>query len=386
MSKLITKMKVAVVIPTHYNIKSSLHVLLSAYRHLMRTKNIEVTIFTDSKNDVSYKGFNIEKIRSVDYKTPLEKIFFLLGIPRFFYTDLIKKLKGYDVIETSNPEFYWFAYQSYLAAKKYKIRLVYRTSQTVDGFFLFHLTRHIIRLFVRKSYDYAQALIFTNPEAVQRCIGLGFIDKSRKVIISGHGVDTKIFRPRKLKKDKNMILLSVAGLYKIKGHHLIIESLKKIIDSGYRNVRLHIVGEGYYKDYLMQLSKNLGVNGYVKFLGNLDSHKLALEYNKSDIFVLANYQEVTPAVNEAMASGLPVVAMECGGRKFTILNEEYGLVSKKFDTDDMTKKITLLIKNPKLRKKIADKGRERVIEKFRIEIYADNLYKGLKGNVRLFKA
>ena len=376
------KMKVAVVIPTHFDIRSSLHVLLSAYRYLIRTKNIEVTIFTDSRNNVSYKDFKIEKIKSVDYKTPLEKIFFIMGIPRFFYMDLIKKLKGYDVIETSNPEFYWFAYQSYLAAKKYKIGLVYRTSQTVDGFFLFHLTRHIIRLFVRKAYDYAQALIFTNTEAVQRCIRLGFINNSKKVMISGHGVDTKIFKPNKKTKHKNIILLSVAGLYKIKGHHLIIKSLKKVIDSGYRNVRLHIVGEGYYKNHLIELSKHLGINNYVKFLGTLDSHKLVLNYNQSDIFVLANYQEITPAVNEAMASGLPVVVMECGGRKFTVPNEEYGLVSKKFDTDDMAKKIILLIKNPELRKKIADKGRKRVIEKFRIEVYADNLYKGLKRKTR----
>ena len=376
-----SKIKVAVVIPTHSNIRSSLHVLLSGYRYLMMTKNIEVTIFMDSKNNADYKDFKIEKIKSIDYKTPLEKIFFIMGIPRFFYIDLIKKLEGYDVIETSNPEFYWFAYQSYLAAKKYKIGLVYRTSQTVDGFFIFHLTRHIIRLFVRKAYNYAQSLIFTNPEAVQRCIRLGFINNSKKVIISGHGVDTKIFRPRKQTKHKNIILLSVAGLYKIKGHHIIIRSLKKVIDSGYRNVKLHIVGEGYYKNHLIELSNHLGINNHVKFLGTLDCYKLALKYNQADIFVLANYQEITPAVIEALASGLPVVVMECGGRKFVLPNEEYGLVSKKFDTDDIANKIILLIKNPKLRKKIAAKGRKMVIEKFRMEVYAKNLYKGLKRHV-----
>lgn len=371
------KIKVAVVIPTHSDIKSSLHVLLSGYRYLMRTKNIEVTIFTDSGNNVHYKDFKIEKIKSIDYKTPLEKIFFVIGVPRFFYIDLIKKLEGYDVIETSNPEFYWFAYQSYLAAKKYKTSLVYRTSQTVDGFFLFPLTRHIIRLFVRKAYDYAQSLIFTNPEAVQRCIRLGFIDNSKKAIISGHGVDTKIFRPRKQTKHKNIILLSVAGLYKIKGHHLIIKSLKKIIDNGY-DVELWIVGDGYYKNALVNLARNLGIEGNVKFLGSRRHEELAVIYNKADIFALANYQEITPATIEAMASGLPVVVMECGGTKFVLSNEEYGLVSKKFDTDDIANKIILLIKNPKLRKKIAAKGMKSVIKKFRMEVYAKNLYKGLK--------
>lgn len=375
------KLKVAVVIPTHFNLQSSLHVLLGAYRYLMKTRNIEVTIFTDAKNDASYEGFKIEKIRSLDYKTPLEKIFLLLGMPRYFYTDLIEKLKGYDVIETSNPEFYWFAYQSYLAAKKYQARLVYRTSQTVDGFFLFRLTKYVIRLYVKKAYDYAQSLIFTNPEAAQRCIRLGLIDKSRKVIISGHGVDTDIFRPRKKKTHKKTILLSVGGLYEIKGHHLIIQALKKIIDKGFDS-ELWIVGTGYYKNFLMNLAKDLSVEKNVKFLGSKNYKELALIYNQSDIFVLANYQEVTPAVNEAMASGLPVAVMECGGREFVIPDEKYGLISKKFDIDDMADKITILIKNSKLRKEIANSGRKRAVDKFRMEVYADKLYKAINKSSR----
>ena len=109
------KIKVAIVIPTHFDIYSSLSNLLKVYRYLIKKNNIEVTIFTDKKNKVKYKDFKVEKINGVDYKTILEKTFFILGIPRFYYTDLIEKLKGYDVIESSNPEFYIFAYQAYKA-------------------------------------------------------------------------------------------------------------------------------------------------------------------------------------------------------------------------------------------------------------------------------
>ena len=178
----IKKLKVAVVIPTHHNIKSSLHVLLSGYRRLMKNRNVEVTIFTDRKNKVDYKGFKVVNIQSIDYKTPIEKALFVLGVPRFYYTDLIQKLKGYDVIETSNPEFYMFAYQSYLAAKKYSSRLVYRTSQTVDGFFLFNLTKYLTRPFIKKAYDFASALLFTNPQAAQRCLRLGYATNKKKFI------------------------------------------------------------------------------------------------------------------------------------------------------------------------------------------------------------
>ena len=57
------KLRVAIVIPTHYDINSSLSSLIKAYRRIIKNKNVEVTIFTDKKNDVSYKDFKVEKIK-----------------------------------------------------------------------------------------------------------------------------------------------------------------------------------------------------------------------------------------------------------------------------------------------------------------------------------
>lgn len=371
------KLRVAVVMPTHFDIHSSLNNLLKVYSRLIEKRKIEVTIFTDKKNNVSYPGFNIEKISGIDYKTILEKILFVLGIPRFYYSDLIERLEGYDVIESSNPEFYGFAYQSYLAAKKYKSRLVYRTSQTVEGFYLFRFARYIVVPFARNPYDYAKFLLFTNPQAEQRCIKLGLIKNSKKGIIIGHATDTKCFTPKKYGKkgnSKNTILLSVGGLYRLKGHHIIMRALKKLVEQGFQNTELWIVGGGYYKKNLAELAQNLGISGKVKFLGKKNHEELSKIYNASDIFVLANYQEITPAVNEAMACEKPVVAMECGGCKFVIPGDDYGLVSKKFEADDMAKKIALLIKDKKLRSRIAKNGRKRVIKMFSVEKVAEKFY------------
>ena len=369
------KMKVAVVIPTKANIKSSLQNLLKVYENLIRNYKIEVTIFTDGKNDFSYKGFRVEKIEGIDYKTFLEKILLFLGLQRDFYRNLVEKLEGYDVIETSNPEFYGFAYQSYIAAKKYNSRLILRTSQTVDGFYLFRLTKIIPVSIAKKAYSYAKYLLFTNPEAAERCKRLGLSRDSKKMVVIGHAIDTKTFRPLSLKKDRNRtIVLSVGGLYKLKGHHLIIRALKKIIDDGHE-AELWIVGEGYYKNSLAELSKRLGIEKNVKFLGSKSHKELAEAYNKADIFALANYQEITPAVNEALACGIPAVVMECGGREFVIPDESYGLVSKRLDADDMADKIIRLIKNKELSRKIAANGRKRIIENFSVEKVALKIYR-----------
>ena len=371
-----SKLRVAVVIPTQPNIKSSLHNLLKVYEYLMKKHKVEVTIFTDKKNDFSYDNFKVEKINSFDYKTPIEKILLFLGLQRFYYTDLIEKLKNYDIIETSNPEFYWFAYQSYIAAKKYNSKLLYRTSQTVDGFYLFKLMKFIPISIAKKAYSYAKWLLFTNPKGIERCVRLGLIEKnSKKIVLIGHATDTKTFMPLNLRKKKEkIILLSVGGLYKIKGHHLIIEALKNIIKKDY-NIELWIVGEGYYKNSLMRLTKKLNLEKNVRFLGAKEHKELAKLYNKADIFVLANYQEITPAVNEALACQKPVVVMECGGFEYVIPNNSYGLISRKFDVDDMAQKIIYLVKNKKVADKIAKNGRKRIIKNFTIEKVGERFYK-----------
>jgi len=367
------KIKIAVVIPTHFDIHSSLNNLLKVYRYLIKTKNIEVTIFTDRKNDAIFRGFKVVRINGTGHQNVLSKILFVLGIPRFYYRDLVEKLKGYDFIESSNPEFYMFAYQSYLAAKKYNAKLVYRTSQTVEGFLFFKLTKYIIIPIMKKAYGYASAFLFTNPQAEERCVKLGLIEKnSEKSIIVGHPTDTGTFRPLKLKKinKNNAVILSVGGLYKIKGHHLIIRALKKVIETGHE-AELWIVGEGYYRKNLAELARKLDVSGRVKFLGNKSHGELAEIYNRSDMLVLANYQEVTPAVNEAMACGKPVVVMDCGGREFVVPDENYGLIAKRLDTGDIARKIILLIENKKIAGKISGNGRRYISKNFSMQKAAE---------------
>src|SRR3989338_10051356 len=179
------RLKVAIVMPTHFDINSSLNNFIKTYQWLIKNKGIEVTLFTDEKNDVMVEGFKVEKIRGVDYKTILEKILFLVGIPRYYYPNLAEKLMDFDVINANNPEFYAYAYQSYKAAKKYGKRLVLRTSQTVEGFFLYKLlTKYIVNPIVKKSYDYAKFTVFTNPEAEERCLKLGLIEDKKKSVIT----------------------------------------------------------------------------------------------------------------------------------------------------------------------------------------------------------
>lgn len=369
------KLRIAVVIPTQSSLTSSLQNLLKLYLYLIRKHKAEVTLFTDSENDFSYKNFNIQKIKGFDYRTPIEKALFLLGLPRFYYFDLAEKLKGYDVIESSNPEFYMFAYQAYLAAKKHNIRLVYRTSQTVEGFFLFKYTKFIALHFARRACKYAKYLLFSNPEAEKRYISLGLLERgSEKGIVIGHPTDTKCFMPLNVKMPKRQVVLSVGGLYKLKGHDIIIKSVKSLVDKGY-DIELWIVGEGHYKHKLEGLVDSLGIKNRVKFLGAKSHKELALVYNQASVFALANLQEITPAVNEALACKVPVVVMDCGGTDFVVRNRNLGIIARRLDIEDMARGIERILTDKEYAKKIGENGRKFIVGNFSVERVAEKVYK-----------
>ena len=67
--------------------------------------------------------------------------------------------------------------------------------------------------------------------------------------------------------------------------------------------------------------------------------------------------------------------MECGGVDYVIPGTSYGMVSKKFDVDDMAQKIIYLINNKKISYEIGRNGRQRILQNFSIEKVGEKFYK-----------
>jgi len=377
-------LKIATVIPPHVTTPSFMN-LAKVYSHIVKKYNAEITVLVDKKLDWKIKDLKTKKVFGLDNHFGLYKILFFLGLPRFYYPKLVKELKCFDVIESSTPEFYIYALQSYHAAKKYRTKLVLRTSQTIYDFFLFPYTKFIALFFAKKACKFAANLCFTNPESMNAYFKIGLLPRnmknSKKIRVIGHAIDTKIFRPLNLKKDNNKtILLSVAALLKLKGHQNIIKAVKQLIGKNHKNIELWIVGKGNYENYLKKLVEDLEISKYVKFLGHLSHEKLVKVYNKADIFVLGNIHDVTPAVSEAMLCELPVVAGRCGGIDFAIPSKNNGIITKYNDTKDLAKGIEKMMLDKKLQNKLIWNARKYILENFSIEKVADKLYSAYTKN------
>ena len=94
----------------------------------------------------------------------------------------------------------------------------------------------------------------------------------------------------------------------------------------HENVQLRIAGDGMLRQQLEQLSRELGIQSQVVFLGVLPRAKIVEELRGSDAFVMASdFETFGVVLIEALAMGRPVIATDCGGPR-EIVNESNGML------------------------------------------------------------
>ena len=130
------------------------------------------------------------------------------------------------------------------------------------------------------------------------------------------------------------VLLSVGELIKRKNHETVLKALSQIKD---KNFIYLICGRGVLMEYLKNLTKQLGLESKVKFLGFRKD--IAEICKTADLFIFPSYQEGLPvALMEAMACELPVIASNVRGNRDLIAKENL------FEPNDVAALINLIKK------------------------------------------
>lgn len=154
-----------------------------------------------------------------------------------------------------------------------------------------------------------------------------------------NGIDTDVFHLRDIQEMRRLlhlplgrkVLLSAGELIEAKGHHLVIDTLKKLVAGG-EDAELLIAGATArggprFEEALRQKVREMGIGDHVRFLGWVDRSRMAELLSAVDLFCLASYTEGWPnVVNEALASGTPVVVTEVGGVSAMVPSADYGSI------------------------------------------------------------
>lgn len=153
-------------------------------------------------------------------------------------------------------------------------------------------------------------------------------------------VDVSNFQYVKREPKETFTFISVGNLVSIKGFDMLIEAFAEAFKNE-KSVSLKIVGAGPEMNNLKSLVNQYDMSDRIILLNEVGRDKLKDIYPEGDAFVLASRTETFGVVYiEAMATGMPVIATDCGGPS-DFLNEKNGYL---IPVDDKQALIDALIK------------------------------------------
>jgi glycosyltransferase involved in cell wall biosynthesis len=207
--------------------------------------------------------------------------------------------------------------------------------------------------------------VFVNSEFYRKCwVDRGFAPEKLKIL--PRGLDTDLFTPKRRDvtfwprsgvNGKEVRLLYVGRISREKDLDVLATAYKKIREAGHP-VKLYFVGDGPYAETLTAALPD------AVFLGYLTGEKLAKAYASADIFVFPSTTDTFGnVILEAQASGLPVIVSDLGGPKELVEDGKTGFVTKAHDADDFARAITRVSGDAKLRARMGEEARQRVIDR-----------------------
>jgi glycosyltransferase involved in cell wall biosynthesis len=163
----------------------------------------------------------------------------------------------------------------------------------------------------------------------------------------------------------DLVLIVMARLEPQKGHRVLLEALR-LVRTEFPNIRLVCLGTGALQADLSQMTRDLNLEGIVRFAGfqsNVGDWLAA-----ADIGILPSFYEGLPLTAvETLAAGIPLVATAVDGTPEVVRDGEKGLLVPPGDPVAMAQAIARMARQPELRKKFAHAGRTWVLERFTIQ-------------------
>lgn len=202
----------------------------------------------------------------------------------------------------------------------------------------------------------------------------------KNILVTPFGVDINKFFPNKIKKEKDkneFIIGTIKTLEDIYGIDILIRAFKIIKDRNNNiNIRLKIAGKGSKENYLRNLTKELGIDEYVEFLGYINQNQVAEEFRNFDVAIFPSlFESFGVAAVEAQSCGTVVIVSNISGLMEATAPEKTSLVFKKGDYKDLADKIEFILKNDELRNEMSINARRYVVENYNIMDNFNNINK-----------
>lgn len=234
-------------------------------------------------------------------------------------------------------------------------------------------------------------LFTTDSQAMAaKLVALGC--RKDKVVILPSSIDMKFWCPFEFKDKENpdtFTILAAGRLVECKGFAYLIDAANQIQQSTPESkIKLFIAGDGPLRKELEQ--KSLASSATVRLLGWVNQKNLREMMARADVFVLPSIRSSEGdeesqglVLQEAQASGLPVIASNIGGIPEGMIDGYTGILVKEKDVDSLKTALMLLLKKVDLRLNMGKRARSFVEKRFNLEVSTQRLiayYQNCRNN------
>lgn len=250
---------------------------------------------------------------------------------------LLKKLKP-DVLHSCNLAAMEFASVAALARVPLRVHAEHGWDVgELDGQnSRYRLLRRLYKPFVHEFIAVAEP----QKDYLQHSIGVA----PEHLHVIPNGVDTERFRPRRdddalpagfpFRRGEHWIIGTIGRQAAVKNPLLLVDAFIQLMQSnapGIETMRLMMVGDGPLYESIVQRIAEAGLNDKAWLTGvRADVPELL---RAMDCFVLPSLSEATSCtLQEAMATGLPIIATQVGGNAALLENGRYGRLIPSEDT------------------------------------------------------
>jgi glycosyltransferase involved in cell wall biosynthesis len=151
----------------------------------------------------------------------------------------------------------------------------------------------------------------------------------------------------------------------------VLETFKRLLDRG-ADAQLVLVGDGPERDHLEERARELGIARRTLFVGY--QREIAPYLGLFDALLLPSANEGTPVVAiEALAARRPVVATRVGGVPDVVRDGVDGFLAGVGDVDALAARLDELARDPALRARLGEAGRDHVVPRYRVSRLVDDV-------------
>lgn len=209
----------------------------------------------------------------------------------------------------------------------------------------------------------------------------------KKIKIIPNGVNIEDFAPGKpklpsslMQKIRGKTVLLYVGVFRVRKRVFnLLFALREVVKTNDKVVLLLVGGGRGYEEDVLRLVKDLGLEDNVIFVGKVSNDQVVNYLNAADVFcTLSSYEGMPIAILEAMAGGKAILTSRVSGMIDLVSDGKDGYLTKVDDTNNIIKKMQLLVDDPAQTKAMGEYARKKIVEHYDWNRIADEYIKLFK--------